>query len=138
MGRIIEKIKVVNQTDEILARQGIIASDQIHSIETEVLVDTSAKFLCLRKSLIEKLQLAPMEQKWIKIRNSEAAQTIYSPVAVYLHDRYATINVSEISDDSPNLLGKMPLRIMDLVADPTNERLIGNPEHEGKWMLEEY
>jgi predicted aspartyl protease len=138
MGRIIEKINVVNQTDEILARQGIIASDQIHSIETEVLVDTSTKFLGLRKSLIEKLQLEPVRRQSRQTSRGAVARTIYSSVTVYLRDRFAVIDVAEISDDSPNVLGRIPLWAMDWVIDPKNERLIGNPEHGGEWMLEEY
>jgi hypothetical protein len=133
MGRITEKIKVVNHIDEILARHKSTASNQKNRyIEIEVLIDRSVKFLCLRKSLIEKLQLVPVQQHWTSDR------MIYSPVTVYLRDRFATINVAEIADDAPNLLGRIPLLAMDWVIDEKNETLIGNPEHDGRWMLEEY
>ena len=111
-------------------------SDQSRYIETEVLIDRSVKLLCLRKSLIEKLQLEPWRQQSRQTLNSPVK--LYSPVTIYLRDRFAMANVEEIPDGSPNLLGRIPLLMMDWVIDAKNEKLIGNPEHDGRWMLEEY
>jgi len=138
MGKIIEKIKVVNQADEVLAQRGIISPSEIRAVETEALVDTGATFLCLRKSLIEAIQLTPVNQKLVKTANGAVTRTFYSPVTIYLRDRYALVYVSEIPDDCPNLLGQIPLQMMDWVVDMRNEKLIGNPEHGGEWMGEEY
>jgi clan AA aspartic protease len=138
MGKTIVQIKVANQADEILAQQGVITPDQVRSIETDALVDTGATFLCLRKSLIEKLQLTPVVQKSVKTSNGPTTRTIYSAVTIYFRDRFAVIFVSELPDDCPNLLGQIPLHAMDWVVDTKTEKLIGNPEHGGEWMLEEY
>lgn len=138
MGKTIVKIKVANLVDERMAQQGIIPPDQVRSIETEALVDTGATFLCLRKSLIDALQLTPVRQKMAKPSNGLVTRTIYSTATVYLGDRFAHVDVSEIGEDCPNLLGQIPLQIMDWVVDTKNEKLIGNPEHGGEWMLEEY
>jgi len=78
------------------------------------------------------LQIVPEQRHWT------SDGPIYSPVIVYLRDRFAVINVAEIADDAPNLLGRIPFLAMDWVIDEKNEALIGNPEHGGKWMLEEY
>lgn len=138
MGKIIEKIKIVNIEDEALAKRGVITPDQVRSIETEVLIDTGATFLCLRKSLIEELQLTPGEQKTVRTSNGAVARTFYSPVKIYLRDRYAVVYVSELPEDCSNLLGQIPLQSMDWVIDTRNEKLIGNPEHGGEWVLEAY
>ncbi len=138
MGRIIEKIKVVNLADENLAQSGVITPDQIHSLETEALIDTGATFLCLRQSLIEELKLKPVSQKLVKTANGSVSRTVYSAVTVHLRDRFAVVYVSEIPDDCPNLLGQIPLQSMDWVIDTRNEKLIGNPAHGGEWVLEEY
>jgi len=138
MGKIIEKIKVVNVDDEALAKRGIITPDQVRSIETEVLIDTGATFFCLRQSLIEELKLTPMSQKLIRTANGAVTRTVYSAVTIYLRDRFAVVYVSEIPDDCPNLLGQIPLQSMDWVIDTRNEKLIGNPEHGGEWVLEAY
>ncbi len=138
MGKIVETIKIVNLEDESLAKKGFIKPDQVRSIETEVLVDTGATFLCLRKSLIEELQLTPGEQKTVRTSNGTVTRTFYSPVKIYLRDRYAVVYVSELPEDCPNLLGQIPLQSMDWVIDTRNEKLIGNPAHGGEWVLEEY
>jgi predicted aspartyl protease len=138
MGKIIVKIKVANLIHERMAQQGLIPADQVRSIETEALVDSGATLLCLRKSLIDELQLTPVKQKLAKTSNGPVMRTIYSTASVYLEDRFAHVDVSEIGEDCPNLLGQLPLQFMDWVIDPKNERLIGNPEHGGEWMLEEY
>jgi len=59
-------------------------------------------------------------------------------VTVYLKDRFAQVNVTELPEDCPNLLGQIPLQIMDFVVDMRDEKVIGNPEHGGEWMWEEY
>ena len=138
MGKVVEKVKIVNLFDDMLAQQGMIESDKVRSRETEVLVDTGATFLCLKKSLIEKLGLIHIEEKPIRTSNGLVTRTIYSEVILYLKDRFARVSVSELPEDCPNLLGQIPLQIMDFVVDMRNERVIGNPEHDGEWMWEEY
>ncbi len=138
MGKIIEKVKIANLFDEMLAQQETIESDKVRSLETEVLVDTGATFLCLKKSLIEKLGLTPVREKLVKTSNGEVTRTVYSVATVYLKERDAKVSVTELPEDCPNLLGQIPLQIMDFVVDMRNEKVIGNPEHGGEWMWEEY
>ena len=138
MGRIIEKIKIANFLDEAQAQQGIIESDKVRRLETEVLVDTGATSLCLKKSLIEKLGLIPVRRKLVRTSNGEATRTVYSVATVYLRERDAQVSITELPEDCPNLLGQIPLQIMDFVVDMRNEKVIGNPEHGGQWMWEEY
>lgn len=138
MGKVVEKVKIVNLFDDMLAQQGMIESDKVRSLETEVLVDAGATFLCLRKSLIEKLGLMPVREKVVRTSNGPVTRTIYSVATVYLRERDAQVSVSELPEGCPNLLGQIPLQIMDFVVDMRNERVIGNPEHDGEWMWEEY
>jgi hypothetical protein len=44
------------------------------------------------------------------------------------------IDVADLSEDCPVLIGQVPLELMDWVVDPNGQRLIGNPEHGGEWM----
>jgi hypothetical protein len=41
-------------------------------------------------------------------------------------------------DESPVLIGRAPLDLLDFVVDPVGRRLIGNPDHGGEWMIEPY
>ena len=138
MGRIVEKVKVANLFDEREAQQGKIKAEGVRNLEVEVLIDTGATFLCLKKNLVEALGLVPLRQKTVKTSHGNVVRTIYSTVTIYLRDRFAHVDVTELPEDCPNLLGQVPLQIMDFVVDMRNERVIGNPEHGGEWMWEEY
>jgi hypothetical protein len=50
--------------------------------------------------------------------------------------RDCVVDVADIPDDCPVLIGQVPLELMDWVVDPAARRLIGNPEHNGEWMGE--
>ena len=52
--------------------------------------------------------------------------------------RECPMDVAEVPDDCPVLIGQVPLELLDFVVDPANQRLIGNPAHGGEQMLEMY
>ena len=55
-----------------------------------------------------------------------------------IQGRFATVDAHDIAETAPPLIGQIPLEMMDFVVDPRNQRLIGNPEHNGEQMLEAY
>ena len=52
--------------------------------------------------------------------------------------RWGIFDVSEVPDTVPNVLGQVPLEVLDLVVDCKRQRLIGNPEHGGVQTFEMY
>jgi hypothetical protein len=46
------------------------------------------------------------------------------------------VDVLEVPDQVPVLIGQIPLEFMDYVVDPVGRRLIGNPAHGGHQVLE--
>ena len=48
----------------------------------------------------------------------------------------ARCEVSELAEDCPVLIGYIPLEMLDFVVDPKDQRLIGNPDHNGEWMID--
>lgn len=49
------------------------------------------------------------------------------------------MQVIENKDDNvPALIGYLVLESMDWEVDPKNQRIIGNPENEGKWIVDMY
>jgi hypothetical protein len=59
---------------------------------------------------------------------------LYGPVRLTVQGRYCVLDVSELPEDCPVLIGQVPLELMDWVVDAKGQRLIGNPEHGGEWM----
>jgi hypothetical protein len=58
-------------------------------------------------------------------------------VRLTIQDRFATIDVTEMPDDVPVLIGQIPLGALDFVVDLSSRRLIGNPAHNGVFMYDE-
>ena len=63
---------------------------------------------------------------------------VFSPVDLEIMGRSGTVEVVELPDDLPNVIGQIPLEFMDWVVDMRTHRLTGNPEHGGEWIDEEY
>lgn len=51
-------------------------------------------------------------------------------------NRPCVVEVMEVPDSVPALIGQIPLEMLDLVVDPRGQRLIGNPAHNGEHVLE--
>ena len=46
------------------------------------------------------------------------------------------MDVAELPDDCPALIGQVPLELLDFVVDAAGQKLIGNPAHGGEQMIE--
>lgn len=55
-----------------------------------------------------------------------------------MQGRFCVVDVVELPDDVPVLIGQVPLELMDWVVDPKAQRLIGNPAHGGEQTIELY
>jgi hypothetical protein len=61
---------------------------------------------------------------------------MYATVRLTIQGRECALDVGEIADDLPVLIGQVPLELLDFVVDMKNQRLIGNPEHGGEHMMD--
>jgi hypothetical protein len=62
----------------------------------------------------------------------------YDAVRLTVQGRDCTVDVLEVPDEVPALLGQIPLELLDFVVDPVSRRLIGNPAHGGEHIVEMY
>lgn len=61
---------------------------------------------------------------------------MYSAVRLTLAGRECALDVGEIADHLPVLIGQVPLELLDLVVDLKGQQLIGNPAHGGEHVKE--
>jgi len=61
---------------------------------------------------------------------------VYSAVWLTIQGRSCTLDVMEVPDTVPPLVGQLPLEHLDFVVDPVRQRIIGNPEHGGEQMYD--
>jgi predicted aspartyl protease len=139
MGRVTVGAKVENAAELVLAAQGRFPQEQVHRVEvTDALVDTGATTLSMPMSLIGQLNLLPLRTRVPRTSAGPASFRIFGPVRLTVQGRDCTIDVAEIPEGCPVLIGQVPLELLDFVVDPKAQRLIGNPAHGGEQMLEMY
>ena len=137
MGKVIVKIKLTNLKDIFLKSAGARRAGP-RVIEVESLVDTVATRLYLKPSVIKKLGLLRVDAVRSQTTNGEAIRFKYEPVQLELMGRKENFDVIELPESVPNLLGQVPLKVLDLVVDSKRQKLIPNPDHGGEQMTEEY
>jgi clan AA aspartic protease len=137
MGRVTVLAKIENLADLIMVRKGLLTADQVRSIEvSDALVDTGATTLSMPKKLIEQLGLEPMRTRKARTAGGRVNVQIHGPARLTIQGRDCTLDVSELPEDCPVLIGQIPLELLDFVVDLTGQRLIGNPAHGGEHIIE--
>jgi clan AA aspartic protease len=138
MGRVMTSATVENIGDVWNANQGTIREDEIRKLEIEALVDTGATLVSLPTRMIQQLGLEPVTTKRIVSSKGLTESTMYSAVRLTIMGRSCTMDVMEVPDDVPPLIGQIPLEHLDFVIDPREQKLIGNPRHGGEHIYEMY
>lgn len=137
MGRVLTSATIENYVDLWAAKQGIISDDKIRRIEVqEALVDSGATLLSLPKSLIQKLGLEKTAEKRVTSSIGVGEANLYSAVRLTIQGRSCTMDVMEVPDGVPVLIGQLPLEHLDFVIDMRQHALIGNPAHGGEHVYE--
>jgi predicted aspartyl protease len=137
MGKVLVTAKVENLEDLYKVKQGVFTADQVRRIEVpDALVDTGATTLSLPKGLIEQLGLAKYRTRRIRTSTGVVDAGVYEAVRLTVGGRDCTVDVAEVSDDCPVLIGQIPLEALDFVVDPVGRRLTGNPQHGGEHMFD--
>jgi predicted aspartyl protease len=131
--------KIENLRDVFAAEQGSLPAEKVRRVEVvDAMADTGATFLSLPKRYINLLGLGHYRQRRMPTSGGNIDAARYEAVRLTVQGRDCTVDVVEIGDDCPVLIGQIPLEAMDWVVDPRGQKLIGNPEHGGEWMVDCY
>lgn len=137
MGRVTVPAKIENLQDIHLADKGVLAGGDIRAIEVaEALVDTGATLLSMPRRLIDHLGLKRHRTRSARTSAGTFQFGIYDAVRLTVQERDCIIEVAEVPDDCPVLIGQIPLEMLDFLIDPVGQKLVGNPEHGGEQMID--
>jgi clan AA aspartic protease len=137
MGRVQVQAKVENLADLYEVQKGTRKPEDLRFVETPTaLVDTGATLLSVPRRLIDQLGLERLRTRRARTAAGVREFAVYSPVRLTIQGRECTMDVAEVPDDCPMLIGQLPLEALDFVVDPVGQRLIGNPEHGGEHMID--
>jgi predicted aspartyl protease len=139
MGKVLVPVRIENVYDLHEVSMGSRAADAVRRIDVpEALVDTGASTLSLPKRFVAQLGLKPFRDRQARTSAGPVTLQVYGTVRLIAQGRECTCDVVEIPDDCPVLIGQVPLELLDFVADPSGQRLIGNPAHGGEHVIELY
>ncbi len=139
MGRVVTEATIENLEDLWRERRGTNPPDQVRRVMVpDALVDTGATLLSLPSRLIRQLGLNEQYRRRVTSSVGIAEAGVYDAVRLTIQGRSCTMDVMEVPDDVPVLIGQLPLEHLDFVIDPRSRTLVGNPAHGGEHMYELY
>ncbi len=139
MGRVVAEATIENLSDLYLAHRGVQPPEQVRRIVVpDALADTGATLLSIPTRLIQQLGLVQTGSKRVTSSAGATQAAMYEAVRLTVMGRSCTMDVLAAPDDASVLLGQIPLEHLDLVVDPRNRKLIGNPAHGGEHVCEMY
>ena len=137
IGKVVVSAKIEDLADQVRSDAGDISSEAVRAIEVnDALVDTGATMLSLPSKHIQALGLRRHRTRTARTTAGVVSFGVYEPVRLTVQDRDCVVEVCEIPDDCPPLIGQIPLEALDFVVDPNGQKLIGNPEHGGQHMID--
>ena len=139
MGRVLVEAILESLEDLWALKKGLITPDQVRRIIVpDALVDTGATMLSLPTRMIRQLGLSKSWTRQVTTSKGTSEADVYSSVKLTIKGRECPMDVIEVPDDVPVLIGQIPLEYLDFVVDPQSRTLIGNPAHGGEQMYEMY
>src|SRR6476661_8025681 len=137
MGRVLTAARVENLKDLWDAERNRLPVAAIRRLDlTDALVDTGATTLALPTRYIQQLGLAKSRDKTAISSRGKSQIAIYEAVRLTIMERECVVEVMEVPDEVPPLIGQIPLEMLDLVVNPQSRTLSGNPAHGGEQVLE--
>lgn len=137
MEQVIVAAKVENLEDLYEVHNGRLAADKVRTLDvTDAVVDSGATGLMIPTRLLPQLGLRSARQRRGRLAGRESLLRMHEAVRLTVQGRECKVEVYEIADPNPVVIGLVPLGALDLVIDARNSKLIGNPEHGGEHVIE--
>jgi hypothetical protein len=139
MGRVTTEALIENLEDLWAVKRGLQPANQVRRITApDALVDTGAMLLSLPTRFIRELGLSVTSTKQVSSSIGVGEANMYEAVRLTIMGRSCTMDVMEVPDTVPVLIGLLPLEHLDLVVEMPRRSLIGNPAHGGEHIYELY
>jgi predicted aspartyl protease len=137
--RVLTEATIENMEDLWAQKRGLLAEENVRRMTvTDALVDTGATLLALPTRLIEQLGLDRVGAKRVTSGTGISEANVYSAVRLTIQGRSCTMDVIEVADGVPVLVGQIPLEHLDFVVDLRSQTLTGNPAHGGEHVYDLY
>ena len=100
------------------------------SVAVRALVDSGATFMCVTEEIAHQLSFDPSEVSTQFVHTADGRQLKVpqiAPIEIAYENRTYVTEALVMGDEA--LMGVLPLEAMDLLIDPTQQRILVNPNH---------
>ena len=126
MGTVHAEITLKNVLDLAGSREGRLKEEDIRSVTVTAVVDTGAASLVINEDLCQKLGLAYIEERSVRMANGgRVSCKLTEPVDIWWKDRHWACPAVMLPGAESVLLGAIPLEGMDLMINPKKLELTG-------------
>ncbi len=139
VGRVLTEATIENLKDLWDVQRGRMPATDARAVTVDnALADSGATLLSIPTAIIERLGLEQTGTKRVRSSGGVGEARLFEAVRLTIQGRQCTMDVLEVPDGTPVLIGQLPLHQLDLVADMRDHTLIGNPSHGGEHIYELY
>jgi clan AA aspartic protease len=128
MGEIRVDIKIVNATDEGIARRSGVAAADVRECQLSALVDTGAVRCCIPVAVAQQLGVESVDRTVATYADGrQEVVDVTEPIRIEIAGRSTFQSALVLGDEV--LIGQLALEDTDLWADCKGQRLVPNPAH---------
>ena len=128
MGKTMIKIRLTNSTDFNLRDAGVLAPEQVRTLELDALVDTGATTLAIPKDAADALGLVEKRKRRVRLADGTVAEfPVVLDLIVEILGRDTVCEAFVLPAGTTALLGQIPLEALDLIVDPSSREVRVNP-----------
>jgi clan AA aspartic protease len=129
MGHVYAKITLRNSFDVLSAQKGLIAEKDVKELTVNALVDSGAMTLTINEDVAKQLELEVLKRIDVTLADGSCRKCDFvGPVFIYFENRFAGCNALVLPGADEILLGVIPLEEMDVIIDPTTQKLSVHPD----------
>lgn len=129
MGLVYAEIELISGYDLALNRRGILPENEIRRVISKALVDTGALDLVINEDVQQQLDLPVLHQRTIWLADeTQRLVDMVGPVEIHFENRSTIVKAVVLPGAEEVLLGAIPLEGLDVLIDPTQEKLVVNPK----------
>jgi len=137
IGKVLVTATIENLNDLFAVGKGLLSGDQVRRVDVaDALIDTGDKGLLVPSRFVRLLGLEPLRIRPARTIAGPTPLQIYRAVRLSVQGRDCVSDVTEIPDNFLIIIGQVPLELMAWVVDLRGQRLMGNSEHGGEYMVE--
>ena len=129
MVHVYAEMTLLNAVDVVLAGRGDLPSENVRKMTVNAMVDSGAMMLTINEEIARQLGLITQRKQEVVLADGSIRRCDFvGPIDIHFENRFAGGNALVLPGADEVLLGVIPLEEMDVIIDPTTQKLAVHPD----------